>query len=156
MVGASPSAPVERRNHGVPRPPARRRPLETVADVDELVRRFYQAAIPDPQLGPIFHAFKVDWSVHIPKLTAFWAREILGEPGYSGRPVGAHGPVLDCRAFGRTEIDRWLELWGETVDELFIGETAEFAKRRAALAGDAVASLARRHASGQRSFPLGA
>src|SRR5688500_1557546 len=141
---------------GVPRPPARRRPLETVADVDELVRRFYQAVIPDPQLGSIFHAFKVDWSVHIPKLTAYWARELLGEPGYSGRPVGAHGPVFDCRAFGQAEIDRWLELWEETVDELFTGEVAQLAKRRAGLAGDAIASLARRHGEGRRSFPLGA
>jgi hypothetical protein len=30
------------------------------------VRRFYQAVIPDPLLGPTFTAFGVDWSVHIP------------------------------------------------------------------------------------------
>jgi hemoglobin len=131
---------------GVPRPPARRRSIETVADVEELVRRFYQAAIPDPQLGPIFHDFQVDWSVHIPTLVAFWARELLGEPGYSGRTVRAHAPVLDCRSFGEAEVDRWLELWAETVDELFTGEVATLAKSRAALAGDAIAHLARRHA----------
>ena len=95
---------------GVPPLPARRRPIETVGDVEELVRRFYQAAIPDPLLGPVSHAFGVDWSVHIPKLVAFWSRELLGEPGYSGRPVGAHGPVLDRRPFGAAEVARWLEL----------------------------------------------
>jgi hemoglobin len=135
---------------GVPRPPARRRALATRSDVEELVRRFYQAAIPDPQLGPVFHDFGVDWSVHVPKLVAYWSRELLGEPGYSGRPVGAHGPVLACRPFGDAAITRWLELWGETVDELFVGPTAEWAKRRAALAGVAISHLARRHAEGQR------
>jgi len=141
---------------GVPPLPARRRPIETVGDVEELVRRFYQAAIPDPLLGPVFHAFGVDWSVHIPKLVAFWSRELLGEPGYTGRPVGAHGPVLDRRPFGAAEVARWLELWEETVDELFHGELADRAKQRAALAGDAVAILARRHAEGRRVLPLGA
>lgn len=141
---------------GVPRPPARRRQIETVADVEQLVRRFYQAAIPDPQLGPIFHAFGVDWSVHVPKLVAYWCRELLGEPGYTGRPVGAHNPVLGCRPFGEPEINRWLELWNETVDELFTGQVAELAKRRAALAGEAIGHLARRHAGSGRSLPLGA
>src|SRR5687768_9362103 len=135
---------------GIPAPPARRGPIETVADVERLVRRFYQAAIPDPLLGPVFHAFGVDWSVHIPKLVAFWSRELLGEPGYTGRPVGAHGPVLDRRPFGAPELGRWLELWEETVDELFTGEVAELAKRRAALAGQAIAVLASRHAEGRR------
>ena len=140
---------------GLPKPPARRRPIETIADVEELVRRFYQAAIPDPQLGPIFHAFGVDWSVHIPKLVAYWSRELLGEPGYTGRPVGAHSPVLRCRPFGEAEIGRWIELWEETVDELFTGAVADLAKRRASLAGEAVAHLARR-ADSPRSLRLGA
>jgi truncated hemoglobin YjbI len=102
------------------------------------------------------HAFGVDWSVHIPKLVAFWSRELLGEPGYTGRPVGAHLPVLDRRRFGDGEIGRWLELWNETVDELFVGPVAEAAKERAALAGQAIATVARRHAQGRRHLSLGA
>jgi hemoglobin len=130
---------------GVPAPPAERRPLATVADVDLLVRRFYQAVIPDPVLGPIFHRFGVDWSVHIPKLVDFWAGRLLELPGYVGNAVGAHQPVLDRCGFGQVEIDRWLELWRETVDELFVGDVAELAKARAELAGQAIASLVRRH-----------
>lgn len=136
--------------------PASRRPIRTVADVEELVQRFYQAAIPDPRLGPIFEAFGVDWSVHIPKLTDFWARELLGEPGYTGRPVGAHGPVLERRPFGEAEIGRWVELWEETVDEVFEGEVAETAKRRAHQAGSAIAVFARRHADARHQARLGA
>jgi hemoglobin len=133
---------------GVPSPPARRTEIVNVGDVELLVRRFYQAVIPDPVLGPIFHGFGVDWSAHIPKLVDFWAGRLLGEPGYQGNPVGAHQPVLDRFPFGEAELARWLELWNETVDEVFVGDVAELAKERARVAGGAIGSLARRHTGG--------
>jgi hemoglobin len=139
---------------GVPAPPAHRRQITSVDDVALLVRRFYQAVIPDQVLGPIFHDFGVDWSVHIPKLVDFWAARLLDEPGYAGNVVGAHQLVLDRCPFGEEELAHWLELWGETVDELFEGEVAENAKRRASMAGEAIASLVRRHQQGVRSLQL--
>jgi len=54
--------------------------IATAGDVGLLVRRFYQAAIPDPLLGPLFKAAGIDWSVHIPLLRAFWQRELLDMP----------------------------------------------------------------------------
>jgi hemoglobin len=132
---------------GIPSRPAQRVPIETVDDVDLLVRRFYQAVIPDPLLGPIFHDLPVDWSVHIPKLVDFWAGRLLGRPGYEGNPVGAHQPVLDRFPFGAVELARWLELWEETVDEWFVGDVADLAKERAHLAATAIGTLAKRHAS---------
>jgi hemoglobin len=121
------------------------RDIRTVDDVERLVRRFYQLAIPDPLVGRVFHDFGIDWSEHIPKLVEFWSARLLGVPGYAGNAVGAHQPVLERCGFGRAELERWLELWGETVDELVAGETAELAKARAAMAGQAIASLVRRH-----------
>src|SRR3954470_20327616 len=106
---------------GVPPIPATRRAITTVADVELLVRRFYQAVIPDPLLGPIFGGMPVDWSAHIPKLVDFWAGRLLDIEGYDGNAVGAHQPVLDRFPFGEAELQRWLELWEETVDELFVG-----------------------------------
>jgi len=130
-----------------------RTPMEDIADVERLVRRFYQAVIPDPVLGPIFDAFGVDWSVHIPKLVDFWAGRLLGLPGYQGNPVGAHQPVLDRCPFGDAELDHWVELWEETVDELFVGEVATLAKQRAHMAREAIAWLVRRQ---DRSIPVSA
>jgi hemoglobin len=140
---------------GVPPPPIERRPIETIADVELLVRRFYQAVIPDPTLGPIFHAMGVDWSVHIPKLVDFWAGRLLGIAGYEGNPVGAHQPVLDHRPFGAAELARWLELWEETIDELFVGNVAELAKQRALMAAGAIGTLARRHVLAGGAIPTG-
>ncbi len=130
---------------GSPSAPVSRRQLADVGDVEELVRRFYQAVIPDPLLGPIFHDMEVDWHEHIPKLVDFWSLRLLGRPGYGGNAVGAHQPVLERCPFGAPELRRWLELWEETVDELFVGPAAELAKERAHMAADAIASLVRRH-----------
>jgi len=128
--------------------------IENEADVERLVRRFYQAVIPDPLLGPIFHRMQVDWSVHIPKLVDFWCLRLFERPGYEGNAVGAHQPVLDRCPFDGRELARWLELWEETVDELFTGETAALARQRAHLAGEAIAALVRRHQRGIRSIQL--
>jgi hemoglobin len=136
---------------GIPPRPEQRVAIETIDDVDLLVRRFYQAVIPDPLLGPIFHGMAVDWSVHIPKLVDFWAGRLLDAPGYDGNPVGAHLPVLLRYPFGDAELARWIELWEETVDEWFLGEVAELAKQRAHLAAAAIGTLARRHADPQGS-----
>jgi hemoglobin len=139
---------------GAPPLPAERHAIAEVADVELLVRRFYQAVIPDPLLGPIFEGFGVDWSEHIPKLVDFWAGRLLGVAGYQGNPVGAHRPVLELRPFGAAELARWIELWEETVDELFTGEVAELAKQRARMAADAIGSLARRHAAQLEPSPV--
>ena len=139
---------------GIPPLPAYRKAIESIADVELLVRRFYQAVIPDPLLGPIFKGFGVDWSVHIPKLVDFWAGRLLDVPGYQGNPVGAHQPVLDRFPFGPDELARWLELWDETVDELFTGNTADRAKEKASLAAGAISTLARRHMTGSGALSL--
>jgi hemoglobin len=131
------------------------RDLETVGDVERLVRRFYGSAIPDPVLGPVFRGFGVDWSAHIPKLVDFWHDRLFGTSDYRGNAVAAHQPVLDRVGFGRAELARWLELWSETVDELFTGERAELAKARAAMAGQAIGSLVDRHGRGVGSLHVG-
>lgn len=135
---------------GIPPRPAVRTEIADRDDVDLLVRRFYQSVIPDDLLGPIFHAMAVDWSVHIPKLVDFWAGRLLGEPGYIGNPVAAHQPVLDRSPFGDAELERWLELWEETVDELFVGPVADLAKERALGAAGAIRILIARHERGGR------
>jgi hemoglobin len=74
-------------------PPAPSRDLDP-DEVGELVRRFYAAVAQDDLLGPLFNEVaKVDWSEHLPKLTAFWRRVLFGIPGYAGNPFQAHKQV---------------------------------------------------------------
>jgi hemoglobin len=85
----------------------------------------------DDLLGPIFHAARVDWSAHVPKLVDFWAWQLLGEPAYERNPLRAHEPSHARTPFRPEHYDRWLELFDATVDERFSGPVAEDAKRRA-------------------------
>ena len=124
--------------------------IATAEDIEALVRRFYQAAIPDPLLGPLFKAAGVDWSVHIPLLRVFWQRELLNTAGYAGSVVGAHRVLLDVAPVGTVNLDRWVELFEETVDESFTGPVAEHAKHRATQIAAAIASLAARRTQGAR------
>ena len=125
------------------------RDIADLEDVALLVRRFYQAAIPDPLLGHLFRVGGIEWDVHIPVITSFWARELLGEPGYAGNVARAHVPVMADPAFDDVALARWLELWSETVDEDFAGPVAEHAKERAHQAAGALRILATRVQAGK-------
>ena len=85
----------------------------------------------DELLGPIFEAAHVDWPSHIDTLTAFWAWQLLGEQGYEGNPLRAHEPVHEVTPFADEHFERWLELFTGTIDEHFVGPSAEAAKVRA-------------------------
>jgi len=128
-----------------PRGPKRRRDITSPDDVRLLVRRFYQAAIPDPRLGPVFHAAGIDWGVHVPVLFQFWEQQLLGPSGYEGNVVRAHADAWARAPFGCAELGRWIELFEETVDEYFEGPVAERAKERAREVARAIApAIARR------------
>ncbi len=108
----------------VPTPPVR--DLDTPEEVAEMVRRFYQDVAQDPLLGPIFiEVAQVDWNEHLPKLTAFWNRVLLGLPGFSGNPMRAHAEVHEQVPFTPALFDRWLTLFHDTVGGGWVGPRAD-------------------------------
>jgi hemoglobin len=111
----------------------RERPdIRDVDDIEHLVRAFYRRAAMDDVLGPVFETAAVDWPSHIETLTAFWAWQLLLHRGYEGNPLRAHERLQATTPFTEEHFERWLELFGDTVDDLFAGPTAEIAKVRAA------------------------
>ncbi len=105
--------------------------LATRADVEVLVRDFYREVAADDLLGPVFRTAGVDWAEHVPKLIDFWCTQLFDEPGYTGHPLRAHEPVHRDTPFRPEHYERWLELFGDTVDDHFAGPGAELAKHRA-------------------------
>lgn len=92
-----------------------RRAEITEAGLGEQVERFYGRARLDPVLGPVFDRAIQDWPPHIATITAFWARAMLGVPGYGGNAFAKHmGKGIEPQMF-----DRWLDLWRETADAVF-------------------------------------
>lgn len=100
--------------------------LDSPEQIAELVRRFYADVATDDLLGPMFEEVaQVDWAEHLPKLTAFWCRALLGIEGYSGNPFRAHALVHDQRPFTPAHFQRWLDLFFETVQSGWEGPRVE-------------------------------
>ena len=119
-----------------PRAAQARHDLRSRADIHELVVSFYREVIFDEVLGPMFEQVaRVDWSVHIPKLTDYWCRVLLGEPGYEGRMLGPHQRVHALESFRPEMFDRWYNLFVEALDRDWRGPMVERAKFHAATIG---------------------
>lgn len=109
--------------------PAQTRDLEDVADIEQMVRRFYASVAQDDLLGPIFNdVAEVDWSEHIPRLAMFWSRALFGVQGYSGNPYREHRRIHELSAFRPEHFERWLDLFHGTIDLRWTGPVAERAK----------------------------
>jgi hemoglobin len=114
-----------------PRPPPTR-DLDSVEEIAEMVRRFYADVAMDDLLGPVFEdVAQVDWSEHLPKLTAFWARALIGEPGYSGNPFRSHAETHAQSPFTPAHFRRWLTLFHETIELGWVGPRADRARELA-------------------------
>lgn len=112
----------------------RGRDLDESSEIAEMVRRFYADVAQDDLLGPMFNEVaRVDWSEHLPKLTAFWCRALLSMPGYEGNPYRAHQRVHAERNFTPAHFERWLDLFFDTLDSGWTGPSVERAKELALL-----------------------
>tara|TARA_R110002050_G_scaffold74772_6_gene160308 strand:+ start:73442 stop:73843 length:402 start_codon:yes stop_codon:yes gene_type:complete len=111
--------------------------INTREDVFLLVSSFYKKIRKDTVLGPFFNDAIKDWDAHLEKLTTFWESSLFMtrklEHKYKGNPLEVHAKVDKDHNNSITELHfgLWLNLWFETIDELFEGEYAENAKRRA-------------------------
>ncbi|MDB9781507.1 group III truncated hemoglobin [Winogradskyella sp.] len=102
-------------------------------DVFNLVTSFYEKVRKDIVLGPFFIDTIKDWDAHLQHLTTFWESSLFLKTKYYGDPLKAHVKVDAIHNNSITELHfgLWLNLWFQTIDELFEGDYAENAKRRA-------------------------
>ncbi|HWH63904.1 MAG TPA: group III truncated hemoglobin [Ginsengibacter sp.] len=102
--------------------------IESLEDVKKMVDTFYEKIREDELLGPIFNErIKDRWPQHLEKMYAFWQTLLLNERTYFGSPFPAHGSL----PVSAMHFKKWMELFTQTVDELFMGEKATEAKWRA-------------------------
>jgi hemoglobin len=108
------------------------RDIETRDDCEALVRAFYKRAFEDPLIGWLFtDVARLDLEAHVPRITSFWETVLLGARSYGGGAFRPHAELHMKAELRAAHFERWLVLWGETVDELFAGERAELAKSHA-------------------------
>lgn len=100
----------------------------TEADVELLVNTFYDKVRRDDMLADIFNGIiKDNWGVHLKRMTDFWSTILLYTRTYKDDPLPKHLPL----PIGQEHFERWLSLFNETIDELFEGQIAENARKRA-------------------------
>lgn len=106
--------------------------IQTRADIELLVNRFYDQVRTDPVIGYIFtDIVKVNWKAHLPVMYSFWENTILFTGGYAGNPMEVHKRINEMVPLKAGHFNRWTTLFSDTVDELFEGKKALLAKQRA-------------------------
>lgn len=103
--------------------------LDTREDLSFLVNTFYAKIRKDKTLGPIFnmHISETQWEQHLIKLTDFWETNLFGIAKFKGNPTQKHLNVdhnLD-HSIDQFHFERWLQIWFETIDELYYGTNAD-------------------------------
>jgi hemoglobin len=116
--------------------------IVTRKEVSILVHTFYDKIRKDVLLGRIFNGHITDeqWPKHLNKLTDFWESNLFGLRTFRGNPSAKHINVDKNlnHTIEQAHFAKWLQLWFETIDELYEGELAAKAK-----------DMARRMATGQ-------
>ena len=109
-----------------------KRDIESREDLAMLVQRFYDKLLVDPLMAPIFlEVAKIDLESHLPVLVDFWEGILLQGRSYRGNTMQVHLDLHQQFPLEEKHFDRWLALFDQSLDELYVGELARQAKVRA-------------------------
>jgi hemoglobin len=106
----------------------KKKEISSINEIKLLVNEFYGKVRKDELLKDIFDERIQDrWSEHLEKMYRFWQTILLEEHTYSGSPFLPHASM----PIELAHFERWQELFNEALNENFIGEKVEEAKKRA-------------------------
>lgn len=109
-------------------------------DIEKVVYLFYEKVKTDEAIGFFFsEVIQVDWEKHLAIMTAFWENALFYTGEYEGTPINAHRKMKRIHAVQPGHFSRWLQLFNQTVDELFAGPNADKMKEHA----EAIAEIIR-------------
>ncbi len=103
--------------------------IQNSNDIEIFVNSFYQKVMANNLLSPVFtskipsHA----WPAHLKRMYSFWNAILFAERGFEGNPMQKHMTL----PIEKKHFAQWLALFGQTIDELYVGPKAEEAKQRA-------------------------
>jgi hemoglobin len=78
-----------------------------LARVERMVHLFYERALADEVLGPIFRAGIHDWDPHIATVRDFWSSVLHGTERYRGNAFAPHAKLR----FEPEAFERWLTIF---------------------------------------------
>ena len=107
--------------------------IENRQHIEQLINSFYDKVKCDEVIGFIFNdVAKVNWEKHLPVMYDFWENIIFLTNKYIGNPMSIHMHLNEQVRFTKEHFQRWIQLFTETVDELFEGKKANIVKEKAA------------------------
>jgi len=117
----------------------RSRDIQNRNDIERLVRTFYQRALADELLGPIFtDVAQMDLEAHLPQMCDFWETVLFRAGNYRGNAFRPHARINSMAPLSWEHFEQWLAIWSSTIDELFAGSAADLARQQAALTASAI------------------
>jgi len=106
--------------------------IQSRTDIELLMAAFYEKVKKDDTIGFIFNDIaKVNWEHHLPIICDFWETLLLDSNSYSKNAMAVHYTLNRKFPLEEKHFQRWLQLFFETVDELFAGDIATMAKKKA-------------------------
>ncbi len=108
--------------------------IETREDIELLIDEFYDKMLADIIIGFIFTDIaKINPDEHKPVICDFWETLLFNRAVYKrgGEVMNVHRELNKKIPLKKGHFTRWVFLFRSTVDELFEGKRADFAKERA-------------------------
>ena len=111
---------------------ATKKDIRSREDLVQILNVFYQKAFADELIGDFFtKVIPLNLETHMPLITDFWESVVLNTQGYRKNVMEIHQHINQLSKINKNHLDRWVELFTGTIDELFAGEKAILMKQRA-------------------------
>jgi hemoglobin len=101
--------------------------IKTKSDIELLIDTFYSKLLQIDEMKLVFDG--INFESHLPNIIRFWSFVLLDESGYKTNVFEKHIHL----PIKLHHFDIWLNIFTQTTDELFLGETADLAKQRASV-----------------------
>ena len=106
--------------------------IETRADLESLLRAFYEKAFADETIGHFFtQVVPLNLDTHIPVITDFWEAIIFNKHSYKKNVMVVHQHIHHLSHIKKDHLDRWVQIFTGTVESMFEGDKATLIKQRA-------------------------
>ena len=107
--------------------------IEERADLEAMLESFYQKVFKDDLISHFFlEVVPLNLETHLPVITDFWESVLLDGKGYRKNVMEIHRDISNKSKIEKEHFDRWVQLFTESVNNLFEGPKANLAKQRAA------------------------
>jgi hemoglobin len=101
-------------------------------DIEKVVMHFYEKVKADDRIGFYFsEVIPINWEKHIPLMCSFWENVLFYTGNYEGNPLVTHQRINALYGTSTPHFERWLQLFDESIDDLFQGGNSEKMKAHA-------------------------